>query len=85
MECTTIRNGFDCPFMTAKGCSYNGGICHEIVEKCNGCNRGIDLKTTEVKNWNPEGTCSESDNPLKQATGEEDTSEDNILPDFKIP
>jgi len=25
--------------MTAKGCSYNGGICHEIVEQCNGCRR----------------------------------------------
>ena len=43
MECTTIRKGFDCPFMTAKGCSYNGGICHEIVEKCNGCNRGSEF------------------------------------------
>jgi hypothetical protein len=25
--------------MTASGCSYNGGICHEIIEKCDGCNR----------------------------------------------
>lgn len=25
--------------MTAKGCTYNGGLCHEIVEQCNGCNR----------------------------------------------
>jgi Family of unknown function (DUF6811) len=25
--------------MMAKGCSFNGGICHEIIEKCNGCNR----------------------------------------------
>jgi len=39
MVCTTVRNGVDCPFMTAKGCSYNGGICHEIVEQCEGCNR----------------------------------------------
>ena len=29
----------ECPFMTAKGCSFNGGICHEIVEQCNGCKR----------------------------------------------
>jgi len=39
MVCTTIRVGSECPFMTAKGCSYNGGICHEIVENCDGCNR----------------------------------------------
>ena len=45
MECTTIRKGFDCPFMTAKGCSYNGGICHEIVEKCNGCDRSSEFSS----------------------------------------
>ena len=39
MVCTTIRVGYECPFMTAKGCTYNGGICHEIVENCDGCNR----------------------------------------------
>jgi len=45
MKCTTIRKGFDCPFMTAKGCSYNGGICHEIVEECNGCNRSAEFSS----------------------------------------
>ena len=39
MVCTTVREGFECPFMTAKGCSYNGGICHEIVKQCDGCSR----------------------------------------------
>ncbi|RJQ52515.1 MAG: hypothetical protein C4530_18910 [Desulfobacteraceae bacterium] len=43
MLCTTVRQGKECPFMTAKGCSYNGGICHEIVEKCNGCNRTVQV------------------------------------------
>jgi len=42
MICDTIRKGVECPFMTAKGCSYNGGICHEIVENCQGCNRTIE-------------------------------------------
>ena len=42
MICETIRKGKECPFMTAKGCSYNGGICHEIVENCQGCNRTIE-------------------------------------------
>lgn len=39
MVCTTVKEGLECPFMTAKGCSFNGGICHEIVEQCNGCSR----------------------------------------------
>lgn len=43
--CTTVRENMECPFMTAKGCSYNGGICHEIVEQCNGCNRTAELTT----------------------------------------
>ncbi len=25
--------------MEANGCSYNGGLCHEIIEKCQGCSR----------------------------------------------
>lgn len=43
MICTTVRNGKECPFMTTKGCSYNGGICHEIVEQCSGCNRTMEV------------------------------------------
>ncbi|MGB5423817.1 MAG: hypothetical protein WBN03_16760, partial [Desulfobacterales bacterium] len=43
MICTTVREGRECPFMTAKGCSYNGGICHEIVEQCNGCGRKVEV------------------------------------------
>ena len=41
MICETIRKGSECPFMTAKGCSYNGGLCHEIVEQCQGCQRTV--------------------------------------------
>ncbi len=43
MICETIRKGSDCAFMTAKGCGYNGGLCHEIVEACQGCGRAIQL------------------------------------------
>lgn len=39
MVCTTVRKGMECPFMAAAGCSYNGGVCCEIIEKCSGCNR----------------------------------------------
>ena len=43
MICATIKEGVECPFMSAKGCSYNGGICHQIVEQCQGCNRGAEF------------------------------------------
>jgi hypothetical protein len=39
MVCATIKKGMECAFMTAKGCSYNSGICHQIVAQCDGCNR----------------------------------------------
>jgi len=39
MECATIKKGIECSFMTTKGCSYRSGICQQIVEQCNGCNR----------------------------------------------
>lgn len=43
MNCTTVRNGSDCVFMTRKGCSFNGGVCHPIVEACNGCVRASEF------------------------------------------
>ena len=45
MNCTTIKQGKECPFMTTTGCSYNGGICHQVVEQCNGCERGTEFSS----------------------------------------
>ncbi len=45
MICTTIKAGMECHFMSAKGCTYNGGFCHEIVEKCESCNRSTELSS----------------------------------------
>jgi uncharacterized protein DUF6811 len=45
MICTTIRNGVECAFMSANGCTYNGGLCHEIIENCNGCNRASEFSS----------------------------------------
>ncbi|MDM8542456.1 PxxKW family cysteine-rich protein [Desulfococcaceae bacterium HSG9] len=39
MNCTTIKKGSECLFMTAKGCSFNGGVCHTTVDQCDGCAR----------------------------------------------
>ena len=45
MVCITVRKDKECPFMSTKGCSYNGGICHEIIEKCKGCNRSTEYSS----------------------------------------
>jgi len=37
MICQTVKSGMDCIFMNKKGCSFLGGQCHEIDEKCVGC------------------------------------------------
>ncbi len=37
MICTTIREGEDCVLMTRAGCSFNGGQCQTVIERCAGC------------------------------------------------
>lgn len=39
MQCVTIKSGVECAFMTRKGCTFNGGRCHPVVEACEGCSR----------------------------------------------
>lgn len=39
MLCTTVKEGFDCVFMSKKGCGFNGGRCYPIVESCEGCQK----------------------------------------------
>ena len=39
MQCVTMKNGFECSFMTRKGCNFNGGHCHAVVDSCDGCSR----------------------------------------------
>jgi hypothetical protein len=39
MICTTVREGDNCVFMTAKGCSYNEGACLPVIEDCDGCQK----------------------------------------------
>ncbi len=43
MVCQTIKVGNECGFMTKKGCGFNGGSCHVVVENCAGCSKIIDL------------------------------------------
>ena len=45
MVCTTLRPGFECIFMTKKGCQFNGGSCHPIIDQCEGCERIVEYPT----------------------------------------
>jgi len=45
MLCETIKKGTECVFMTKKGCGFNGGSCHTIVEACEGCSHVIENGT----------------------------------------
>jgi len=42
MVCQTVKAGVECTFMTKKGCGFNGGTCHNILEKCEGCAKIIE-------------------------------------------
>ena len=37
MLCATIKDGTECTFMVKTGCSYSGGRCMTVTEKCEGC------------------------------------------------
>ena len=39
MQCVTLKTGAECAFMTRKGCNFNGGHCHKVVDTCEGCSR----------------------------------------------
>ena len=45
MVCTSVRQGFECIFMSKKGCQFNGGGCHPVVDQCDGCQRIIEIPT----------------------------------------
>jgi len=32
-------------FMNKRGCQFNGGSCHSIVDQCDGCQRIIEIPT----------------------------------------
>ncbi len=41
MQCITLKKGIECAFMTSKGCNFNGGRCHSVVDTCEGCSRTV--------------------------------------------
>jgi hypothetical protein len=45
MVCTSVKTGSDCFFMSKKGCGFNGGTCHTIIERCEGCQKVQEFPT----------------------------------------
>ncbi len=45
MVCTSVKEGYECFFMNKKGCEFNGGTCHTVVEQCEGCQKVKDFPT----------------------------------------
>lgn len=39
MQCQTVKKEKDCFFWGAAGCTFSGGQCRPVVEKCEGCSR----------------------------------------------
>lgn len=75
MVCSTVRDGVECTFMTAKGCSYNGGSCREITEQCKGCGKSFEYSSgwycsvapDPFKKWKM-GTCNLATHIAKNVT-----------------
>jgi hypothetical protein len=53
MNCTTIKNGVHCTFMSSSGCGFTGGSCLSVVESCKGCDRISAYATGEYCNSYP--------------------------------
>jgi hypothetical protein len=39
MQCQTVKQDKECFFWGADGCTFAGGQCRPVVEKCEGCSR----------------------------------------------
>jgi len=56
MVCQTIKIGSECAFMTKKGCGFNGGSCHVIIDKCESCNKVIEFSSGQYCKVYPDPT-----------------------------
>jgi len=54
MVCSSVKEGQDCFFMSKKGCGFNGGTCHIIVEECEGCQKAAEYTTGKYCTASPD-------------------------------
>lgn len=45
MLCQTVKNGVECAFMNKKGCTFIGGSCVPIIDKCIDCSKVFDYES----------------------------------------
>lgn len=45
MVCNSVKEGTECFFMKKKGCQFNGGSCHIVIEPCEGCQKVKEFST----------------------------------------
>ncbi len=45
MLCQTVKAGFECAFMSKKGCSFFNGSCQKIIDKCEGCGKIMEYES----------------------------------------
>ena len=45
MICASIKQGIECFFMNQSGCQFAGGVCKQITDKCEGCQKAQDFPT----------------------------------------
>ncbi len=45
MNCQTVKEGIECVFMSKKGCGFNGGMCHTVINECEGCGKIVEFST----------------------------------------
>ncbi|MFU8857598.1 MAG: PxxKW family cysteine-rich protein [Deferrisomatales bacterium] len=58
MLCQTVKKDKDCFFWAAQGCTFPGGECRSVAEKCEGCGR--------VEQWPTGQYCSSYPAPQRQ-------------------
>lgn len=45
MLCQTVKTGFECAFMSKKGCGFFNGSCQKIIDKCEGCGKIMEYES----------------------------------------
>ena len=60
MVCQTVKIEKDCHFSGSEGCTFHGGQCRPVVERCEGCGR--------IEEWPTGHYCSSYPVPEKRWT-----------------
>ena len=68
MFCHTVKNGFECTFMSKKGCGYFGGSCHVIIDKCNDCGKIVEYESKKYCTVYPDPTSKWNNGKCPTAT-----------------